>query len=333
MSRHSLPALRRLLRQALRILLPVVALPLVPVFALVARTGIGVDLCRRFGFHPLRLHFYQPVPRYEDVPAEHFGRPLDHPGIEISLDNSAALLEKLGKFGGECRWPDQPGIPGTYYTTNSNFGFSSAALLHAMIRSHRTRRVIEVGSGYSSLVSLAALQANGSDWRLSAIEPYAAPWLREALARVGAGAALIERPAQGLDPALFEELEENDLLFIDSSHVSQLASDVNFLFLQVLPRLRPGVLVHVHDIYLPYEYPAQHFFGENKLFWNEQYLLQAFLACNPDFEVLLPGFHAQSALDGAFARAFPAYNPQLHRKTSSFWMRRKPAAHDRMGTQ
>ncbi len=324
--------LKRLLRGVLKVVLPVLVLPLAPIFALVARTGIGVDICRRFGFHPVRLHFYQPVPLYEQVPPEHFGRPLDHPGVDIDLARSRALLERLAPFGAECRWPDAPGAPGTYYGSNDNFGFSSAAMLHSMVRSHGTRRVIEVGSGFSSLIALAALKANDGDWRFTSIEPYPSQWLREALAREGEHAALLEQPAQRIELSLFDTLGENDLLFIDSSHVSQLASDVNFLFLQVLPRLRPGVLVHVHDIYLPYEYPAAHFFGANKMFWNEQYLLQALLAGNPDFEVLLPAFLAQAALGDAFARAFPAYDPQRHRKSSSFWFCRRPAVPRSMGT-
>ena len=323
--------LKRVLRGLLKAILPVAVLPFAPIFALVARTGIGVDLCRRFGFHPLRLHYYQPVPRYEEVPPDHFDRPLDHPGVEIDLERARTLLERLAPFGAECHWPDTPGATGAYYGSNENFGFSSAALLHAMIRSHRTRRVIEVGSGYSSLIALAALQANGGDWRFSSIEPYPSRWLRDALAREGGRAALLERQAQRVDPQLFDELAENDLLFIDSSHVSQLESDVNFLFLRVLPRLRPGVLVHVHDIYLPYEYPAAHFFGDNKMFWNEQYLLQALLAGNPGFEVLLPAFLVQSTLGEEFGRAFPAYNPQRHRRSSSFWMRSRPAAPRSMG--
>lgn len=313
-------------RAALRAALTALAWLLAPVFALVARTGYGVEACRRFGFHPLRVHFYQPVPRYEAVPRAHFEQPLEHPGVEIDMARAKALLGRLAAYGGECRWPEQAGEPGTYHGGNGNFGFSSAALLHAMLRLHGTRRAIEVGGGFSSLVSLAALQANGGDWRFTSIEPYPSPWLRAAIARAGANAELLERPAQELEPSLFESLGENDLLFIDSSHVSQLASDVNFLFLRVLPRLRPGVLVHVHDIYLPWEYPAAHFFGANKLFWNEQYLLQAFLACNPEFEVLLPGFHAQGALAGEFAGAFPAYDAGIHRRTSSFWLRRRPAS-------
>lgn len=312
-------------RAALRAALTVVAWVLAPVFALVARTGYGVEVCRRFGFHPLRIHFYQPVPRYEAVPPAHFEQPLEHPGVEIDLDRARALLGRLAGFGDECRWPEEAGAPGTYHGGNGNFGFASAAMLHATIRAHGSRRVIEVGGGYSSLISLAALQANGGDWRFTCIEPYPSDWLRAAIARVGAGAELLPRPAQDLAPSTFDALGENDLLFIDSSHVSQLASDVNYLFLRVLPRLRPGVLVHVHDIYLPWEYPAAHFHGANKLFWNEQYLLQAFLACNPDFEVLLPGFHAQGALAEDFARAFPAYDAQRHRRSSSFWFRRRPA--------
>lgn len=315
-----MPGARRLLRRVLGLAaLPFVALA-APAIAVAARTGVGVELCRRFGFHPLRVHFYAPVPEYESVPPQYFAQPQPFPGFEIDRERVRPTLERLGAFASECDWPAAPGAPGEYHSDNEMFGYASAALLHSMLRAHRTRRAVEVGSGYSTLITLDALERNGGG-ELTCIEPYPAAWLEARLAR--SGATLVRSKAQDVPLATFECLAAGDLLFIDSSHVAKLAADVNFLLLQVLPRLRPGVLVHVHDIYIPYEYPAVHFFGPDKQFWNEQYLLQAFLTLNPAFEILLPGYFVQTDMEREFAAAFPAYDPARHRRNSSFWLRRR----------
>jgi len=104
--------------------------------------------------------------------------------------------------------------------------------------------------------------------------------------------------------------------------VSKLNSDVNYLYLQILPRLAKGVIVHIHDIYIPYEYPAVHFYGQQKIFWNEQYFLQAFLTNNRDFEIIMPGYFVQTDRNKDFQAAFPHYDPRKHRATSSFWLRK-----------
>lgn len=292
-----------------------------PLYYFVARTGIGADLCRKCGFQPIRLHYYQPIPRYEALSDSVFTEPQNLPGIELDRSRFSATLRHLSQKAPETLWPDKPGAPGQYYTDNDNFGFSSAALLHTMIRTHNTRKVIEIGGGFSSLISLDALRLNhGDDFRFDCVEPYPWPWLAETL-RAQPGAKLLKQPVEQLDPEKLADLAENDILFIDSSHCVRLASDVNFLFLQVIPRLKPGVIVHIHDIYIPYEYPRVHFHGRQKLFWNEQYLLQALLTDNPRLEVLLPGFFVQKDMETEFAAAFPAFDPAKHRRTSSFWMR------------
>ena len=303
--------------------MPAIAALLAPFFALVARTGYGVEICRRFGFHPVRLHYYQPIPRYETVPESAFDEPARLPGFAIDTQKVQTTLRELGSFGDEANWPREPRPPGEYTAANDNFGFSSAALLHAFIRAHGARKVVEIGGGFSSLISLAALARNHgpSGFEFVCVEPYPPAWLEQAIARAGASAKLIRQPAERLDPAMLADLGENDILFIDSSHCVRLASDVNFLFLQVVPRLRPGVIVHVHDIYIPYEYPRSHFFGPNKLFWNEQYLLQALLTDNPRLEVILPAFMAQKDMAEAFAAAFPHFDPSMDRTSSSFWLR------------
>ncbi len=292
-----------------------------PIYYFVARTGIGADLCRKFGFQPVRIHYYQPIPRYEAVGDEVFQAAQNFPGFKLDRSRSKQLLARLGTFQGEAVWPADPIAAGQYHTNNDNFGFSSAALLHTMIRAHNTRKVIEIGGGYSSLISLQALQRNhGSRFDFVCVEPYPRPWLEEVIGK-HAGGRLVMQPVEQLDPAMLADLAENDILFIDSSHCVRLASDVNFLYLQVIPRLKPGVIVHIHDIYIPYEYPRVHFHGRQKLFWNEQYLLQALLTDNPRLEVTLPGYFVQKDMERDFAAAFPAYDAARHRRTSSFWLR------------
>jgi predicted O-methyltransferase YrrM len=295
-----------------------------PVFYAVARTGIGADICQRFGFLPIRVHFYQPIPKYTELPEGYFDLKQSFPGFAINKGRMAALLEELGHFAGEIDWPEHAAAEGRYFWANPNFGYSSAALLYTIIRRFQPRRVVEVGGGYSSLVALGALSKRSSaeGFHFASIEPFPPPWLDRALTAQSTRAVLIRSMAQQVALDTFLELEENDILFIDSSHVSKLGSDVNFLLLQVLPRLKPGVLVHIHDIYLPYEYPRVHFFGRNKLFWNEQYLLSALLTDNPKIEILLPGYLAQRDMEKQFAEAFPGYDAEKHRRTSSFWIRR-----------
>jgi hypothetical protein len=317
--------MKSLILGVLRLLLKPFVLLGVPVFYLVARTGIGAELCRRFGFQPIRVHYYQPIPEYEKLPDEIFTRRQEFPGFRIEDAVVRDLLSKLGRYAPEISWPADSAAPGTYYTSNSSFGLSSGALLYSMIRAFGSRRVVEIGGGYSSLVSIEALEKNHGSrgFEFTCVEPYPLPWLRRSLSARAETCKLVESTAEMTAPATFLGLSENDVLFVDSSHVSKLGSDVNFVYLQILPRLKPGVIVHIHDIYIPYEYPKVHFFGRSKFFWNEQYFLQAFLTDNPKFEILLPGFYAQRDMQSDFNAAFPMIKPGRDRLTSSFWMRRK----------
>jgi hypothetical protein len=124
---------------------------------------------------------------------------------------------------------------------------------------------------------------------------------------------------QDVDLTLFESLGENDVLFIDSSHVLHVDSDVRFLFLEVLPNLQPGVVVHVHDIFLPDHYPRQWVVEEHR-FWTEQYLLQAFLAFNPSFEILWAGSYMRARHAERLREAFASYDSSVW--PGSFWFRR-----------
>jgi predicted O-methyltransferase YrrM len=194
-----------------------------------------------------------------------------------------------------------------------------------MVRWHKPESIVEVGAGYSTLILSGAQRLNeretGKSSELASIDPNPSALLRSAAA-VSAHVHLIEDRVENLPMAHFESLQAGDLLFIDSSHVVRTGGDVPYLYLDVLPRLRSGVVVHVHDIYLPYEYPAVHFFAPNKQLWTEQYLLQAFLAFNEQYEILIAAWWLHSEHPEVFASAFPHFDATKHRPGSSFYMKR-----------
>jgi predicted O-methyltransferase YrrM len=306
------PFLEGLVVAALRLLAHVVA----PIGALIARTGVGSDVCLDRGFLPVPVHFYQPVFDHREVPPSVWDRRHDLPGIDFRERDQLTLLAELGAFGHECSWPRIREVDGGYFWENAMFGFTSACLLHAMVRLRRPARVVEVGAGMSTFLFLAALEANGGG-ELVSIDPYPASYLSE----LGSGDhVIIDRPVQEVAP---EILADADFLFIDSSHVSRTGSDVNMLYLDVLPRLSSGTTVHVHDVYLPFEYPREYAKRErSRYFWNEQYILQAFLSLNESYRVELAGHWSQTIHQSAFASAFPKFDPELHRPSSSIYLAR-----------
>jgi len=154
-----------------------------------------------------------------------------------------------------------------------------------MVRYFKPRLIIEVGSGFSSLVMGRAAAKNGNA-PLVCVEPFPREFLRE---RFPGLQTLVERNVEQIDLEFFSQLRSGDILFIDTSHTVRIGGDVNYLFLEVLPRLNPGVIVHVHDIFLPFEYRRDWVLDEFR-FWTEQYLLQAFLTFNSEFEVLLANY-------------------------------------------
>lgn len=134
--------------------------------------------------------------------------------------------------------------------------------------------------------------------------------------------ALIQKPMEQVPSELFRQLDENDILFIDSSHVVKIGGDVNYAFLEVIPRSKKGVIVHIHDIFLPEEYPKGFVF-ERRRFWSEQYLLQAFLSFNSAFEILWAGYYMHQNYPRECKSVFPSYIEDKARAPGSFWIRRK----------
>jgi hypothetical protein len=188
-----------------------------------------------------------------------------------------------------------------------------------MVRHLRPRRVLELGSGYSSLIlgmANAANRAEGAAFRHDVYDPFSRPDLQPAI-RAVADLHLVS--ANDVPACAVEALEAGDVLFVDTTHTVKLGSDVNHIVFEVLPRLRPGVVVHFHDIFLPYEYPRE-WFTWPEVYWAEQYLLQAFLMGNDGWETLL-GVHAlvRDRTDRV-AAVVPALAEAQH--PGSYWLRR-----------
>jgi len=320
-------------KQLIGSLLSATAVVLAPLVRVMAYYGFGSRQFLQRGVLPLPVHYYSPVP---DVPALEKRKVWSHrsdlPGVDFNAGGQLAMLERLGtRFGRECAWPlKSTGDPTAFNLDNTNFSYGCAAALHCMLRDARCTRVIEIGSGNSSKVIAGALAMNAKETGLAAnyimIDPNAdavmigdLPWPCRVLRQC------VE--VTSLD--CFLALGDGDLLFIDSGHTVRIGGDVNFLFIEVIPRLAAGVLVHIHDVNLPYEYERVYATGTPGTYprlWTEAYLLQAFLAHNADWEVLLGMRYLLVEQEEACRRAFPHYDPTLHRNvSSSFWMRRRKA--------
>jgi hypothetical protein len=229
------------------------------------------------------------------------------------------LRNHFPKFRGEYdQFPAEPAsAPGRFHFNNGLFDGTDALVTYCMIRHFRPRLIIEVGSGFSSLVTAEAIAKNEGS-ALICIEPFPLDFLRKGVPGLH---SLIEKKVEDVDLEFFSQLGYGDILFIDSSHTVRIGGDVNYLFLEVLPRLKPGVIVHVHDIFFPFDYRRDWVIDELR-FWAEQYLLQAFLTFNSEFEVLMAngylGHRYMEDLKATFANS-PWWGG------GSFWMRRKPS--------
>src|SRR5262245_25859371 len=202
---------------------------------------LGVPLARfeRHGWLPIPLHYYHTYPRSADLADQGYWESVSAlRGVALDVPRCVETLRGLGAaFGAECEWPERSQDARVYHWANGNFGYASAAVTHAMVRHLKPRRVIEVGSGYSTHILSGALCRNGEQCRLTIIEPHPGEMLDTDLPRLD---RRLHQRVETVDPALFGELCDNDVLFIDSSHVLRYGGDVAFLYLEVLPALARG---------------------------------------------------------------------------------------------
>ncbi|HEY2533587.1 MAG TPA: class I SAM-dependent methyltransferase, partial [Xanthobacteraceae bacterium] len=231
------------------------------------------------GYHIVQDNFYNAIPNINDLDRSLWDHPSDLPGITLKFESLVALLDEFASAG----YIDE--YFNILYNERgghvSGIGRIDGAILYGMIRKCRPERIIEVGAGQSTLWCLSAIRTNGSGSLIS-IDPYPADYLRALKFQYF---ELIEDRVERQSLDLFSTLKENDIFFIDSSHVIRLGGDVLFEVLDVVPRLAVGCLIHFHDIFLPHHYPMD-WVIERRTFWTEQYLVQAFLAFNSAFEII-----------------------------------------------
>ncbi len=271
-----------------------------------------------------RGHPSSPLPDIDTVVARAdriYGPVVDAlPGLDLRPEDQRTLLTILSFFYEECPWHDSSSRRHRFHPDQRWFGYGDALILYGMLRHLRPKRIIEVGSGFSSAAMLDTndlflaghIQFTFIDPDLSRLRTLLRPEDSERC-------VVIQSEVQDLPLAAFRALEPDDILFIDSSHASKIGSDVNYLTFEVLPRLANGVVVHFHDILWPFEYPIEWITGG--VAFNEVYLIRAFLQYNNAFRILLFNSYAAHCLDDVLNEHMPRF---LKAPGSSLWLRKQP---------
>jgi predicted O-methyltransferase YrrM len=223
---------------------------------------------------------FRPGEDYSVLPGRDANRCL---GIELQEDAQLELLEKFSRYYKDLPFSETPSTTTRYYYQNAWFKRADATILYSVLRHYNPSTIIEVGSGYSSAIMMDVNDLFlGNKVHLTFIEPD--PTRLFSLLGQAEQYALLEKQVQDVPLEMFRNLSSNDILFVDSSHVVKAGSDVAHLLFNVLPELRPGVIVHFHDIPWPFEYPLEWFHRGSA--WNEAYFLRGFLQYNQAFEIV-----------------------------------------------
>lgn len=295
---------------------------------LVTEDTWGTDTYRRlfllleeYGVHVTANHFYSPIPDTRTLRESKLWDAVSGlPGIDLNLETQLHLLRQVfPTFQAEYdafpqqKTDDLP--PYEFHYFNGWYDFMDALVYYCLIRHYQPATVLEVGSGWSTRIAAKAALKNGNTQVIS-IEPYPPEVLKQGFPGLN---SLIIKKVEQVDPSIFQQLGDGDILFIDTSHVVKTGNDVNYLYLEVLPRLKIGVLVHIHDIFMPEEYPKW-WLTDKLLFWNEQYLLQAFMMFNASFKVLFANNYMRLNHLKDLQRTFPKC-PSFQ-NGQSFWIQR-----------
>jgi hypothetical protein len=275
------------------------------------------------GVLPIRDHYYQPMINAGKHLRKPLGEDRDLPGIDWNEKEQLRILDKLNYSQELDAFANEKSSDGSFRFgyDNPSIAQGDANYLYAMIRHSKPKKVIEVGCGHSTLLSLEAERKNKTDnpsdtCEHICIEPFEMPWLEKL------GVTVHRKKVEEVDLPFFSQLSAGDILFIDSSHMIRPQGDVLFEFLQILPTLNSGVVIHVHDIFSPKDYPKE-WIVDDHIFWNEQYLLEAFLSCNDQFKILGAVNYLKHHHTELFHQKFPASARIKDDEPGSFWFIKK----------
>lgn len=283
--------------------------------------SINDQIFMKVGVLPVLDQYYQPMINPEKHLIKSLRLDRDLPGIDFNEDEQIDLLSKFNYNEELLKFPQEKTQKLEYFYNNGSYESGDSEYLYNIVRHFKPKNIIEIGSGNSTLMVKNALGQNkieniNYNCNHICIEPYEMPWLKEI------DVELVRDKVECVDKSIFQKLEENDILFIDSSHIIRPQGDVLFEFLEILPTLKYGVIIHVHDIFSPKDYLNEWIFKHHFL-WNEQYLLEAFLSFNNDFKIIgALNFLKHNHLEEFIAKC-PIFATQQDREPGSFWLMRK----------
>jgi predicted O-methyltransferase YrrM len=288
----------------------------------VGRLEGRVDELERAGEWQEPGHFYSAIPDWRELDrlfADAAGAPDDVPGVDLRIDEQWELFESLAPLYRSHPFSDHGTDGQRYRFVNDAYGHGDGLTLSAVLRHQRPARIVEVGSGWSSACILDTADAFLDPApEVTFVEPHDELLRSRLLPGDHERVEILRQRVQDVELERFDALGSGDLLFIDSTHVAKLGSDVNHLFARVLPRLRSGVLIHVHDVFPGFEYPLD--WHRERRVWTEDYLLRCFLQFNDAFEVVL-WVPLLRALDRGRVAAVA---PEIDRNVGgAIWLRRR----------
>lgn len=264
-------------------------------------------------------HFNSPIPDFQSIVEDHdkfWGNPPESiSGIELNTSEQLKLIEDLKPFFDANPFPAEKSEKYRYHYENPAYGYEDGLYLNGMIRHLNPKQIIEVGSGFSSCMILDTNELffeNSIDCVF--IEPYPDLFNKVLQPTDFQRNTIIESKLEDVPMSQFLELKKNDILFIDSSHVSKIGSDVNYLIHEILPNLQKGVFIHIHDIPYPFEYPKK--WLEEGRAWNECYILRAFLQFNDAFKIRLFGSYLKKMHRPFLEKMLP----QIVERGASIWL-------------
>jgi len=267
----------------------------------------------KLGIHILPVHYYSPVPDILelDKAKDIWAKKSELPGVALDINDQANNLEMICRPYLDEYVGNKIYLEATSKRFGPGFGYIEAQALHAIIRYYKPKTIIEVGCGVSTYCMICASKENVNESnqpsKIFCIEPYPSSKIKtlSELSEI----ELITEKVQNVPMEFFEKLADSDLLFIDSSHTVKPGSDVNYLILEIIPRLKPGVIIHFHDIYLPYDY--QRDVLNTFLHWTETSLLHAFLINNNQVRIIFCMSQLHYDRKDILKEVFPEYNPQI----------------------
>ena len=273
------------------------------------------------GVFPVRDHYYEPLINTKQL-RHSLSDVRRLPAVDLNVREQLSMLTRFNYQEELKAFPLDRSPELSYYYHNASFEAGDAEYLYSFLRLMKPKKLVEIGSGFSTLMARNAIGRNGmqdDDYRCEhiCVEPYEQPWLEKL------DVGVIRRRVEECGVELFASLVAGDVLFIDSSHMIRPQGDVLFEYLELLPALRSGVFVHIHDIFTPRDYPKVWVVDENRL-WNEQYLLEAFLSYNQEFKVIGALNFLVHNFPTEICEAFPVLKADIAvAEPGSFWMLRR----------